>query len=183
MTEKEKMLAGVLYDASDPELVTERLRARQLVRAFNDTNPAHLEARDGLLHELLGGRGEQCNIEPTFRCDYGWNIHLGENFYANFDLVILDVCEVHIGRNCLIAPRVQILAATHPIDPDVRRSGLESGAPITIGDDVWIGAGAIIHPGVTIGDGAVIGAGAVVTKDVPARSVVAGVPAKVIRQI
>ncbi|WP_343219108.1 sugar O-acetyltransferase [Cerasicoccus frondis] len=183
LTEKEKMLAGELYAPADPELAAARLRARQLCHRYNLLPPEELSQREETIRQLLGATGERFNIEPNFRCDYGSNIYLGEDFYANFDLIILDVCEVHIGKNCMCAPRVQILTATHPLDPTERNSGLEFGSPITIGDNCWIGAGAIINPGVKIGDAAVIGAGAVVTKDVPSRTVVAGVPAKVIRAI
>lgn len=183
MSEREKMLAGELYNPADPELATARLRARQLCHRYNLLPPENLSQRESTLRELLGTVGKSFNIEPNFRCDYGSNIYLGENFYANFDLIILDVCEVRIGLNCLCAPRVQILTATHPVDPTERNSGYEYGAPISIGDNCWIGAGAIINPGVTIGDNAVIGAGSVVTKDIAANQVVAGVPAKVIREI
>ena len=137
--------------------------------------------RDGILRELLGTCGANAFVEPAFRCDYGYNIHVGENFYANYDLIILDVCEVRIGKNCMIAPRVSIFTAAHPLDAETRISGLEFGKPVTIGDNVWIGGHAVINPGVTIGDNAVIAAGAVVTKDMPANAVVGGVPAKVLR--
>lgn len=182
-TEMDKMLRGDLYAPADPELTRLRLRARGLCQQYNALPADDFDGRNRILNELLGARGEKCAIEPNFRCDYGGNIYLGEGFYANFDLIILDVCEVRIGRNCMCAPRVSILTATHPIDATQRISGRELGAPITIGDNVWLGAGAIINPGVTIGDNAVVGSGAVVTKDVPANVVVAGVPAKVVREL
>ncbi len=177
------MLAGELYSPADAELSAARLRARQLCHRYNLLAPEELSKREATLRELLGSTGERFNIEPNFRCDYGSNIYLGEDFYANFDLIILDVCEVRIGHHCMCAPRVQILTATHPLDPTERNSGFEYGKPITIGNNVWLGAGAIINPGVTIGDNVVVGAGAVVTKDIAANQVVAGVPAKVISQL
>jgi maltose O-acetyltransferase len=182
-TEKEKMLAGELYQAFGSELVKERLNARKLCRTFNALPEEQLEKRRAVLMELLGSSGPETYIESSFKCDYGYNIHVGENFYANFDLVILDVCRVTIGKNCLIGPRVCIYTAGHPLDAETRVSGLEFGSPVTIGDNVWIGGNVVINPGVTIGDNAVIASGAVVTKDVPANVVVAGVPAKVIRRL
>ena len=182
-TEKEKMLAGELYFASDPELLAERLRARRLTRAYNATTELEQESRTSLLGELLGSMTPETFIEPNFRCDYGYNVHLGRSFYANFDLVILDVCEVRIGENCFIGPRVSIFTATHPLDAALRATGAESGSPIIIGDNVWIGGGAIINPGVTIGNNVVIASGAVVTKSFGDNVLVGGVPAKVIRAI
>ncbi len=178
MTEKQKMLSGDLYLASDPELVTERLRARKLFREYNSTSEEEQPRRTEILRCLLGSVAGEVFIEPSFKCDYGYNIHVGENFYANFDLIILDVCEVRIGKNCFVAPRVSILAATHPTDAQQRISGAEYGASVTIGDNVWIGAGAIINPGVTLGDNVVVASGSVVTKSFGADLVLAGVPAK-----
>ncbi|RXS91436.1 sugar O-acetyltransferase [Geobacillus sp. PK12] len=180
-TEKEKMLAGQWYNPADPELVKERERARRLVRLYNETLETEYEKRTALLKELFGSTGERLFIEPNFRCDYGYNIHVGENFFMNFDGVILDVCEVRIGDHCFIGPGVHIYTATHPLDPHERNSGLEYGKPVVIGHNVWIGGRAVINPGVTIGDNAVIASGAVVTKDVPANAVVGGNPAKVIK--
>ena len=175
MTEREKMLRGDLYLASDPELVALRQQARRACAAHNAGDPEALRA-------LLGSCGQNLTVEPTFRCDYGRHIRVGENFYANYDCVILDVCEVRIGANCLLAPGVHLYTATHPLEADVRRTGLESGKPIVIGDDVWIGGRAVVLPGVTIGDGAVIAAGAVVTRDVPPFTVVGGNPARVLKR-
>ncbi len=183
MSEKEKMLAGELYLASDPELVTERMKARRLVRLYNATTENESERRTELMGKLFGSVGGEITIEPDFKCDYGYNIHVGENFYANFDLTILDVCEVRIGKNCFIAPRVCILAATHPVEATLRITGAEYGARVTIGDNVWIGAGAIINPGVTLGDNVVVGSGAVVTKSFGSDVVLAGVPAEAIREV
>lgn len=182
-SEKEKMLAGELYFAADPVLTGDRLRARKLSREYNSTTELESEKRIFILTEFLGSVTTETFIEPNFRCDYGYNIHLGRNFYSNFDLVILDVCEVRIGENCFIAPRVSILTATHPIDAKLRATGAEYGMPITIGDNVWIGAGAIINPGVTIGNNVVIGSGAVVTKSFGDDVVLGGVPAKIIRRL
>lgn len=181
-TEKEKMLAGELYNGMDPDLLAERARAKELCASYNSAAQIAPAKGQEILKQLLGSVAGSAHIEPTFRCDYGTNIHLGDNFYANFDLIILDVCEVRIGKNCFIAPRVCILTATHPTDTKIRISGLEYGEPITIGDNAWIGAGAIINPGVTIGDNVVIGSGAVVTRDVPSDSVYIGVPAKALQR-
>lgn len=183
MTEKELMLSGQLYDASDPELVKLRLRARQVTRAYNSTNEDQRDIRRTLLNRLLGQMPPKIEIEPPFRCDYGWNIHLGQNFYANFGVVMLDVGEIRIGDNVLLAPNVQIYTAHHPISPDERLTGRELGSPVTIGNNVWIGGGAIVLPGVSIGDNSVIGAGSVVTKDIPANVVAAGNPCRVLRAI
>lgn len=182
-TEKEKMLNGELYHAADPQLLQERLNARRLTRLYNQTIETDDNKRTKLLKELFGSTGENLYIEPTFRCDYGYNIHVGENFYANFDCVFLDVCEIRIGDNCMIAPGVHIYTATHPLDPIERISGAEYGLPVHIGHNVWIGGRAVINPGVTIGDNVVIASGAVVTKDVPDNVVAGGNPAKIIKQI
>lgn len=183
ITEKEKMVNGEPYMAADPELIRERENARKLTRLYNQTTENEGDERTSLLKQLFGSIGTNIYIEPTFRCDYGYNITVGENFYANFDCVILDVCGVKIGRDCMLAPGVHIYTATHPLDPFERCSGAEYGKPVTIGDHVWIGGRAIINPGVTIGSHSVVASGAVVTKDVPDGVVVAGNPAKVIKQI
>jgi maltose O-acetyltransferase len=183
LTEKEKMLAGELYDAADPILVKERSNARRLTRLFNLTEETEEEKRTELLKELLGSTGDKLYVEPIFRCDYGYNIKVGENFYANFDCTILDVCEVTIGDNCFMAPGVHIYTAGHPLHPDERNAGPEFGKPVTIGNSVWIGGRAVINPGVKIGNNAVIASGAVVTKDVPDNAVVGGNPARVIKFI
>lgn len=182
-TEKEKMLAGELYLAMDEELVAERERARRLTRLYNQTTESELSRRSEIIQELFGAAPLIATIEPNFRCDYGSNIYVGDNFYANFDCVILDVCPVRIGINCFIAPGVHIYTATHPLDPVERCSGREFAKPVTIGDNVWIGGGAIICPGVTIGNNAVVAAGAVVVKPVPSNTVVGGNPARFIKTI
>lgn len=182
-TEKEKMLSGELYQAADPELVKDRLNARRLTRLFNETLETDDEQRKTLIRELFGTTGSNYYIEPSFRCDYGYNIHVGENFFANFDCVFLDVCEIRIGDNCFLAPGVHIYTATHPLEARERITGAEFGKPVTIGHNVWIGGRAVINPGVTIGNNVVVASGAVVTKNVPDNVVVGGNPAKVIKQI
>jgi len=183
MTEKEKMLQGLSYDPSDATLVQDRAHARELSRLYNQTLPADVSGRDRLLRELFGSTGVRAHVEPDFRCDYGYNIHVGENFFANFNCVLLDGCEIRIGANCLLGPGVQIYTATHPLDPVARAAWVCSGEAVLIGDNVWIGGGAIINPGVSIGDNAVIASGAVVVKDVPANTVVGGNPARTIKTL
>lgn len=182
-TEKEKMLNGELYSAADEELVKDRLKARGLTRRYNQSLETDEVKRSEILKELFGSTGENLYIEPSFRCDYGYNIHVGENFFANFDCVFLDVCEIRIGDNCLIAPGVHIYTATHPLDVTARISGAEYGASVNIGDNVWIGGRAVINPGVSIGNNVVIASGSVVTKDVPNNVVVGGNPAKIIKTL
>ncbi|MGT2665907.1 sugar O-acetyltransferase [Streptococcus rifensis] len=181
LTEREKMLAGQLYDASEQELSRLRLEARQKMQAFN--NELDGQKRTTILKTWLGSTGENLLIEPRFVCDYGSNIHVGENFYANFNCTFLDVCEIRIGDNALLGPNVQLLTPLHPLEAGPRISGLEYGAPITIGDNVWIGGGATVLPGVTLGDNVVVGAGAVVTKSFGDNVVIAGNPARVIKSI
>lgn len=182
-TEKEKMLAGELYDARDTQLSAERRRARLLLKAFNDTRDDQPEERARLLKELIPAAGVELWVEPPFYCDYGSNITLGDKVFFNFNCVILDVTPVVIGSGVLFGPAVQIYAATHPLVAAERRTGLEFGKPVEIGDEVWVGGGAIICPGVRIGARAVIGAGSVVTKDVPEDVVAAGNPCRVVRKI
>ena len=183
LTQLERMLSGALYDAGDRALVQARFRAKDLVRRYNASTEEQLSLRRALLEALLGSVGEDVWIEPPFRCDYGSNIHLGSRFYANYDCVILDVCPVTIGERVFLGPRVGIYTASHPLDAAVRAAGLECGAPIAIGDDVWIGGNAVICPGVTIGAGSVIGAASVVTRDVPPGVAAAGNPCRVLRPI
>lgn len=181
-TEKQKMLAGELYNPADEELASDRFRCRTILHEINQSAPEKGSHRAGLLNELFHAATDAW-VEPPFQCDYGYNIHLGEKVYFNFNCVVLDVMPVTIGNNTLIGPAVQIYTATHPLDAAERRSGLEFAQPITIGADVWIGGGAIICPGVTIGDRVIIGAGSVVTKDVPPDVIVAGNPARIIRSV
>lgn len=182
-TEKEKMLNGELYNAADLELLRDRMNARKLTRLFNKSLETEDNKRTELLNQLFGSTGKNLYIEPTFRCDYGYNIHVGENFYANFECVFLDVCEIRIGDNCFIAPGVHIYTATHPLNAKERISGAEYGIPVNIGDNVWIGGRAIINPGVKIGNNVVIASGAVITKDVPDNVVAGGNPAKIIKRM
>ena len=181
--QRERMLRGDMYFSADEALVKERHRARRLCRAYKATTEEQGEERTRLLKELLGGTGEALTIEPDFTCDYGTYITVGENFYANFGLVVLDTCPVRIGNNCMFGPRVSLFTAGHPLDPEVRNSGWEFGAPITIGDNVWIGGGSILNPGVTLGNNVVVGSGSVVTKSFGDNVVIAGNPARVIRTL
>lgn len=182
-SEKENMLSGKLYRASDPQLVKERLHARKITRQLNESLETNSERRICLLRSLFGSMGENVFIEPSFRCDYGYNIYVGDHFYANFDCVLLDVCAIRIGDNCMLGSGVHIYTAQHPIDPEERNSGLEFGKPVTIGDNVWIGGRVVINPGVTVGNNVVIASGSVVTKDVPNNVVIAGVPAQAVKSI
>jgi len=177
------MLAGELYLAGDEELVSERAHAQSLLELYNDTRDAEGEERTRLLRDLLGEMGGGVVVRPTFRCDYGYNISIGAGTFVNFSCVMLDVVPIRIGAACQLASGVQLLAATHPIDPEARRLGWECGQPITIGDNVWLGGGVIVCPGVTIGDDTVVGAGSVVTRDLPAGVVAFGSPARVHRKI
>ncbi|QZP37034.1 sugar O-acetyltransferase [Halobaculum magnesiiphilum] len=181
-SERERMVSGEPYDPDDPELVAARRRARTLTSEYNDTGPEEPERRRDLLAELFGAVGDGVAVEPPFRCDYGDNIAVGDEFFANFDCVILDVAPVEFGDHCQLGPGVHAYTATHPMDAEERR-GRESGEPVTVGDDVWIGGKAVINPGVTVGDRAVVGSGAVVTRDVPPDTFVGGNPARVIREL
>ncbi len=176
------MVAGEPYDPDDPELVAARERARRLTAAYNDTAPDEPDRRRDLLDDLLGDVGDGVAVEPPFRCDYGDNIVAGDDLFANFDCVVLDVAPVEFGDHCQLGPGVHVYTATHPLDADERR-GKEFGEPVTVGDDVWIGGRAVLNPGVTVGDRAVIASGAVVTDDVPSDTVVGGNPARVIREL
>lgn len=183
MSEKAKMCSGAYYNGDDPELVALRLSARLKTALFNQTSIVETQQRTVLIKDLLGTTGKRIYVESDFNCDYGENIHVGENFYANFGCVILDVAPVHIGKNCFMGPQVGIYTATHPIDPVQRSSGIEYAKAIKIGDDCWIGGHATINPGVTIGDNVVVASGAVVTKCVPSNVVVGGNPARIIKEI
>jgi maltose O-acetyltransferase len=183
LSEKEKMLCGELYNASDPVLAQERLRARVLLRQFNDSGAEQLVLRKQLLKALIPLLGSGLWIEPPFYCDYGSNIRSGDKVYFNFNCTILDVMQVTIGSQVLIGPAVQIYTALHPMNPVERVSGLEFAKPVTIGSEVWIGGGAIICPGVTIGCRSVIGAGSVVTKNIPDDVFAAGNPCRYIKSL
>jgi maltose O-acetyltransferase len=177
-SEKAKMLAGELYRAGDPEIQADQRAAKAWLARYNAALALPAEARHKLLKERLGAVGTGAVIRPPFHCDYGFNIRLGADVFLNFNCVILDVVAVTIGAATQIGPAVQIYAADHPRDAAQRRAGLECGRPVTIGNNVWIGGGAIILPGVTIGDDAAIGAGSVVTRDVAAGTTVFGNPAR-----
>ncbi len=183
MSEKERMLAGRLYLPFDEELGRDNKKARMLTRLFNTTTEEQQDYRGRLLKELFKSIGENVYIEPPFRTDYGCNTSIGDNFFANYDCIIIDVCPVTIGRNVFFGPRVCIYTAAHPIDATVRNSQLEFGKPVAIGDDVWLGGNVVINPGVSIGSNIVIGSGSVVVKDIPDGVIAAGNPAKVIREI
>ena len=180
---KDRMLRGELYIADDPDLVADFARAQELLDRFNRTLHAEQSLRDAILRELIGELGEGVDIRRPFRCEYGTLISIGAGTFVNFDCLMLDVAPITIGAACQLATRVQLLTATHPIDPEPRRIGWESGEPIVIGDNVWLGGGVIVCPNVTIGDDTVVGAGAVVTRDLTAGVVAGGVPARVIREI
>lgn len=182
MTEREKMLQGYLYDAADVELVEMRLRAKQIAFNLQQLPPTELEKQQQLLKELLGKVGKNFHIELPFRCDYGVHISIGENFYANYNLTILDCASVQIGDNVMIAPNVSIFTAGHPIDPDKRNELLEYAFPVTIGNNVWIGGNTVINPNVRVGNNVVIGAGSVVTKDIPDNCIAVGNPCRVLRE-
>ncbi|GAA5422460.1 chorismate mutase [Tetragenococcus halophilus] len=180
-SEKEKMIAGDLYFSADPELAADRKAARKKQILINHEDDS--KRRNQRVKETFGSVGDSLHVEQTIRFDYGYNISVGENFYANYDCVLLDICPITIGDNCMLAPNVKLYTASHPLHPIKRKSGLEDGKPITIGNDVWIGGGSVIIPGVTLGDNVVVGAGSVVTKSYPDNVVIAGNPAKVIKTI
>ena len=182
-TEKEKMLCGELYDSSDPQLVKDRLTARDLCFRLNGLSPSFFNKESGAITDKLFGNKSNVYITTPFQCDYGKNITLGTNVYFNFNCIILDVAVVRIGNNVLFGPGVQILTASHPMNAEERRNGLEFGQSIEIGDDVWIGGGAIVCAGVKIGNGAVVGAGSVVTKDIPEFALAVGNPCTVVRSL
>ena len=177
------MLAGEVYDAFMPEFFDRLVETRRKLYKFNNIEPDRLDEQRSILRDLLGSCGERITVNQPFRCDYGCNIHVGEDFMANFNLTVLDEAEVRIGRNAFIGPNVSIYTACHPLDSDRRDRNIQWARPVTIGDSVWIGGGTTILPGVTIGDRVVIGAGSVVTRDVPSDTLVAGNPARTIRQL
>ncbi|MFE3187905.1 sugar O-acetyltransferase [Nocardia sp. NPDC059240] len=181
---KQRMLAGELYRDNDPELVAERLHCGRLLDSFNATRAGEDEQRRAILEELLGEIGEGSWIMPRFQCDYGYLIRLGRNSFLNYDAIVMDCAPVTIGDDVSIGPRAQLLTALHPMtDHELRRERWETAAPITIGDNVWLGGGVIVCPGVTIGAHTVVGAGSVVTRDLPEKVFAAGNPARVIRTL
>lgn len=183
MTEKEKMLAGMVYDATDPSLLEELSITRDMLFEYNALRPSESGRRDVLLRRILGKCGEEVTVHSPFRCDYGRNIEVGERFFANFGLTVLDEAMVRIGDDAFIGPNVSIYTACHSTDPVLRNTRQEWAMPVTIGDNVWIGGSVVICPGVTIGDNVTIGAGSVVVKDIPSGTVAVGNPARVIKTI
>lgn len=183
MNQKERMLAGLPYKAWLDGLSEERMENKLKIYEYNSLRPDEEEKKDGLIRRILGKAGENVHIEAPFRCDYGTNIEVGNNFFANYNCTILDVGKVVIGDNVMFAPNVSIYTAGHPVHPDSRNSGYEYGIAVTIGDNVWIGGNVIINPGVTIGNNVVIGAGSVVTRDIPDNMIAVGSPCRVIREI
>lgn len=183
MTEREKMLAGELYNPETPELSAQRRRARELCARFNQLPPQDQEGSRRILQELFGALGESCTVNPAFWCDYGYNITVGQNFYANYNCVILDCAPVTFGDNVFVAPNCGFYTAGHPLDAATRNALLEYAHPITVEDDVWIGGNVVVLPGVTIGRGSVIGAGSVVNRDIPPNTLAAGNPCRPIRTI
>ncbi len=184
MTQKERMETGLVYDPLDKEIMGDQAQGLELMYEFNLTRPYEIEKRAELLKKMLGKMGEECYIEPPFRANWaGKHLHLGNNVYVNFNLTIVDDADIFIGDRVMIGPNVTIATANHPISPELRTRSLQYNRSVTVGNNVWIGAGAIIVPGITIGDNSVIGSGSVVTKDIPANVVAAGNPCKVIREI
>ena len=182
-TAREKMLTGELYLASDPELVEMTLRAQRILHDFNQSQPDAVDQRRSLIQALFKSVGPGCEIKPPFCCDYGSHIAVGNRVFVNYGCVVLDCAAVKIGDRTLLGPKVQIYTASHPLEPDKRKAGWEFALPVEVGNDVWLGGGAIVCPGVTIGAGATIGAGSVVTKDVPAGVLAVGNPCQVVRQL
>lgn len=182
-TEKEKMLSGKPYQAFGMELLTERQHAKELIFDFNALRPLEVEKRNNIIKQLFGQTLEPFFIEPPFRCDYGYNISIGANFYSNYNLIILDCAKVTIGNNVFIGPNVSLFTAGHPIHFEPRNQEFEYAIPISIGKNVWIGGNVVINPGITIGDNSVIGAGSIVTTNIPNNVIAFGNPCKIIRNI
>ncbi|MDR7151626.1 maltose O-acetyltransferase [Hydrogenophaga palleronii] len=182
-SQKEKMLAGEFYVADDPELIAAHLRAQAILARFNATAADASEERRALLTDLFARFGEGSVLKPSLRCDYGFNVSIGERVFINFDCVLLDCNRIDIGNEVQFAPGVHIYTATHPLDAKQRRSGLEFALPVVIGDGAWLGGGAIVCPGVTIGENTVVGAGSVVVRDLPANVLAVGNPCRVVRQL
>jgi len=183
LSEKEKMISGMPYKAFDSELFRERQNTKEVLFDFNSLRPNQVEERNQLLQNIFGKTSTSFFIEPPFYCDYGYNIEIGENFYSNYNLIILDCAKVTIGNNVYVGPNVGIFTAGHPIHFAVRNQEFEYAFPVIIGNNVWIGGHVVINPGVTIGNNSVIGAGSVVTKDIPPNVIAVGNPCKVLREI
>jgi maltose O-acetyltransferase len=182
-SQRDRMLAGELYIADDPQLAADNLRALTLTREFNASDPADPKARLALLRELFGSLGEDTEIRPPLYCDYGYQTHIGARCFINFGVVLLDVATIRIGDDVQVGPNVQFLTPTHPVEAEARRAKWEAAKPITVGDNVWLGGGVIICPGVSIGENTVVGAGAVVVRNLPANVIAVGNPAQVIRSL
>lgn len=183
MTDLEKMLAGIPYQPLDDNLYNLYMECHKKIFRYNNLEPDDFSGQDGLIREILGKCGDKVRIEAPFHCDYGFNIEVGDYFFANYNLVILDIGKVAFGDYVFLGPNVAIYAVSHPIHHEKRKTGFENGAPVTMGDNVWVGGNAVITPGVAIGDNVVIGAGSVVTRDLPDNVVAVGNPARVLRQI
>lgn len=182
-SQRERMVAGDLYLADDPQLVQASRRAEALAKEYNESSPLDPARRMRILGDLLGSIGEETEIRPPFYCDYGRHIHIGARTFVNFGLFALDVAEIRIGDDVQIGPSVQLLTPTHPLEPEPRRAKWEAAKPIAIGHNAWLGGGVVVCPGVTIGADTVVGAGAVVTRDLPAGVLAVGNPARVVRPV
>lgn len=182
-SQKERMLSGDLYIADDPELAKDFHKAKRLLREYNQTTEYQEADRQAILKDLFKQSGKKIHIEPPFHTDYGCNTVIGENFYSNYDCIILDIANVKIGDNVMFGPRVGLYTAGHPIDAVIRNEHYEYGKPITIGNNVWVGGNVVFNPGVTVGDNVVIGSGSIVTKDIPSSVIAVGNPCKVLREI
>ena len=182
-SELQKLKDGELYDYTDPEVRAAHIRAVELCDEYNETKRTETEKRERILRELFGSLGKDPLVEKNIRIDYGFNVHAGDNFFANYDCVFLDCAPITFGNNVFIAPQCGFYAVNHPLEAELRNSGVETGVPITVGDDVWIGGGVKVMPGVTIGSNVVIGGGSVVVKDIPSNSLAVGNPARVVKNI
>jgi len=182
-SQRDRMIAGELYIADNPQLAADNLRALTLTREFNASDPADPKARLALLRELLGSLGDGTEIRPPLYCDYGYQTHIGARTFINFGVVLLDVATIRIGDDVQVGPNVQLLTPTHPVEAEPRRAKWEAAKPISVADNVWLGGGVIVCPGVSIGENTVVGAGAVVVRDLPANVIAVGNPAQVIRSL